>query len=66
MSRQLATVEELRAAFERSTWRGRMNFYQACTARWSRTVLELGAAMVRKPHPRPVDFKRLAAGDTED
>jgi hypothetical protein len=65
-ARTSATVEQLRIAFERSSWRGRITFYDACTQRWSRTVLELGAAMVRKPTRRPVDFKRLQAGDIDD
>lgn len=56
-----ATVEQLRDAYERSAWRGRVPFYAACTRPSTRAVLELGAALARRPR-RP-DPKQRQAND---
>lgn len=51
-----STVEELRAAYEASTFSRTMSFEVACASPWTRAALELGARILRRPHPTHVDI----------
>ena len=55
-----ATVEELRAAFEASTFGRSMSFYESCTRPWSRRALELGVLILRAPKPTHIDITEPA------
>lgn len=56
-----ATVEELRAAYDRVYKNKGISFYEACTHPMYRATLELGAAIARRPRPARIDHKALQA-----
>jgi hypothetical protein len=57
-----ATEAELLEAWRRARMRG-VSFMRAMNVPALRAVLELGAALARTPHKRPVDLKMKAAGE---
>lgn len=51
-----ATSDELRAAYDASTFPRSLSFEQACDLPWSRAALELGALLLRRADPAHVDM----------
>jgi len=64
MTAPAITVEDLRAAWERSVWRRTVPFGQALDDPLISRVLRLGALILTQPPPK-LDAKRRAAGETE-
>ena len=63
MSARRVTVEDLRAAYERSDWRREVPFGSALNHPVLGPLLRLGALILTQPPP-PLDRKRLAAGES--